>query len=238
MSINIAKSYTEIIDDRYAGTPGFVVGSGTSLSQISDMSPIFDHTVFSVNSSILLMPWNEGDHNKRFWVSNDSLCMGWSYWDKLLNSKCHKIVRTSWLKHFDRLNNFYYFHTRSTSEGVVENNDDGLAYCSSVPTSLDIAIKLGLNPIFLLGVDHNFPGLHKGTHFWHNDRIENWPTRKGVSATPPRNVQYKAFLYNNMAYDALSLFARSKDIRIINCNIRSSVDTFKKIRFEDYKKYL
>jgi len=236
MSINIAKSYTEIINDGYSGKPGFIVGSGTSLSNL-DLSSIFDHTVFSVNSSIILMPWDNGDYRNRFWVSNDALCMGWSYWKKLSDSKCHKIVRTSWLKHFNKVRDFYFFHTRATSEGVIDNNDDGLAYCSSVPTSLDMAIKLGLNPIFLLGVDQNFPSANAGSHFWHKLPVDQWPTRKAGGA-PTRASQAKVFFYNNMAYGALADFARSKDIRIFNCNIRSSVKNFEKIEFKDYKKYM
>tara|TARA_Y100000034_G_C6869179_1_gene396552 strand:+ start:499 stop:1209 length:711 start_codon:yes stop_codon:yes gene_type:complete len=236
MKISITKSYTEILDDSHRGKPGFIVGSGASLSGL-DLTDIFSYTVFSINSSIMLMPWKAGDIHNRFWVSNDALCMGWSYWDKLMSSRCNKIVRTSWLKHFDRVKDFYFFHPRSTSEGVVDEKDDGLAYCSSVPTSLDIAIKLGINPIFLLGVDHNFPGTNKGSHFWHNFPVKSWPTRKAGGA-PPRASQSKVFLYNNMAYGALSGFARHNDIRIFNCNPKSSVNDFEKIEFKDYKKHI
>ena len=236
MKMNIAKSYTEILDNRYRGKPGFIVGSGPSVSRL-DISSIFDHVVFSVNSSIMLMQWDEGVSDGRFWVSNDALCMGWSYWDKVLSSKCNRVVRTSWLKHFDRVRDFFFFHPRLTPEDVVDSKDDGLSYCSSVPTALDMAIKLGINPIFLLGVDHNFVSMNNGSHFWHNLPRREWPTRAAGGASP-RCAQSKVFLYNNMAYGALFDFARSKGISILNCNIRSSVKCFKKISFEDYKKYI
>ena len=236
MKINTARSYIEIIDrDKLTG-PGFVVGAGSSLSYL-DISGIFEHTVFSVNSSIILMPWESGESKKRFWISNDALCMGWSYWKKLQKCKCNKIVRTSWLKHFNKLSDFYFFHPRSTSEGVVDKNDDGLSYCSSVPTAIDLAIKMGVNPIFLIGVDHSFSKNHSGTHFWQDLPKTSQPTSKS-GGPPPRNAQSRVFLYNNMAYQALSSFARSKSIDIFNCNKRSSVDEFKKIDFMDYKKYI
>ena len=237
MKINIAKSYTEIIDSKRGCVPepGFVVGAGSSLSSI-DLSEVFEYSIFSVNSSIILMPWESGPADRRYWVSNDALCMGWSYWSKLTSCNCNKIVRTSWLKHFNKVDDFYFFHPRNTSEGIIDSNDDALAYCSSVPTALDIAIKMNLNPIFLLGVDQNFPKSSNGSHFWHNLPTNDQP-RRSAGGTPPRSAQSKTFLYNNMAYKALSKFARSKGIEIYNCNERSSVEEFKKIDFGDFRKY-
>jgi hypothetical protein len=236
MKINITKSYIEIPIDKISGNPGFVVGSGFSLSRL-DISSIFKYTVLSVNSSIILMPWSEGSAHNRFWISNDALCMRWSYWKKVVSSRCNKIVRTSWLKHFNSVRDFYFFHPRMTPEGVVEDLDSGLAYCSSVPTALDMAIKMGVNPIFLIGVDQNFPKSSKCTHFWHDLPKSSQPTSK-FGGAPPRNSQSKVFLYNNMAYRALSSFARSKGIDVFNCNKMSSLDEFKKIDFMDYKKYI
>jgi len=237
MKISIAKSYTEIVNSPQGETePGFVVGAGPSLSNL-DISDIFDYSVFSVNSSIILMPWESGSYKKRFWISNDALCMGWSYWEKLLSCNCNKVVRTSWLKHFNKVSGFYFFHPRSTSEGIIDDGDDGLAYCSSVPTALDMAIKMNLNPIFLLGVDQNFPTSNKGTHFWHNFPQKDHP-RRSAGGTTPRSVQSKVFLYNNLAYKALSKFARSKGIEIYNCNKKSSVKEFEKIDFKDFKRYI
>jgi|TARA_Y100000034_G_scaffold118699_1_gene159643 hypothetical protein len=236
MKINITKSYIEIPNDDIRGKPGFVIGAGHSLSGIN-ISSIFDHSVFSVNSSIILMPWSSGSSRKRFWVSNDSLCMKWSYWDKVVSSNCNKIVRTSWLKYLNKLDDFYFFHPRRTSEGVIEDDDSGLAYCSSVPTSLDMAIKMGVNPILLLGVDHNFSKNHNGTHFWHNLPKKEMPTAKS-GGPPPKTSQYKVFLYNNLAYRALSKFAESRGVKVINCNPASSVNEFEKINFKDYDKHI
>ena len=236
MKINIVKSYIEISNEEIEGNPGFVVGAGPSLSRLN-ISSIFNYTVFSVNSSIILMPWDFGCKDNRFWVSNDSLCMKWSYWRDVVSSNCHKIVRTSWLKYFKNVKDFYFFHPRTTSEGVVDSDDDGLAYCSSIPTALDLAIKMGVNPIFLIGVDQNFFKNHSGTHFWHDLPLEKRP-KSEYGGAPPKTAQAKTFLYNNLAYKALAEFAKNKDVRVFNCNLRSKVKEFKKIDFKDYKKYI
>jgi len=228
------SSYTRFINS-HVGEVAFIVGAGTSLKD-ADISFIHNHVVFSVNSSILLMPWHRGDSHKRYWVSNDSGVMAWDYWKLVLKSKANKVVRDSWSSLYDKFDttDFYEFKPRPTSEDVVRPNDMGLAYCSSVPSSLDLAIQAGCSRVYLLGVDQY--AQNGKSHYWQFWPRERQPKR-GLSSQPNSmdNQQY-AFGYNNKAYPALLDFAMHRNCLVYNCNPISRVDCFEKVNIEDVRK--
>lgn len=216
---------------KHSGERAFVVGAGTSLYDL-DLSKIHNHVVISINSSILLMPWDDGDFSHRYWISNDSLCMKWSWWNKVLRSKCCKIVRNSWSKYFEELSkyNFLQFTPRSTPENIVEKDDKGLCYCSSVPSGIDLAIKMGCKEIFLLGVDQYMIG--NKSHFWQYYPYNKQPRKKdGILAS--FSQQKWTFSYNDKAYSGLKLLCDEMNIKIVNCNLKSRVNIFDKIDFKD-----
>ena len=97
------------LKDKHKGEVAIILGSGPSLYDlcISDnFKSILDHVVISVNSSI--MPLNEFDLDptKHYWISCDSLCRYWSYFDVVKKSKCIKVVISSWFKYKGELENF------------------------------------------------------------------------------------------------------------------------------------
>lgn len=215
----------------HKGERAFVVGAGTSLFGV-DISGIHKDVVISVNSSILLMPWHEGDYSKRYWISNDSLCRRWSWWRKVLNSNSSKIVRNSWSKYFNELEgkNFYQFNPRNTPEDVIDDEDDGLCYCSSVPSGIDFAIKAGCKTVYVLGVDQYMIG--NKSHFWQFYPFEKQPKRSDGSMAS-FDQQRWTFNYNDKAYQALSSFAQRRGVKIFNCNPRSRVKSFDKVELKE-----
>jgi len=207
----------------------FVVGAGPSLYQISRLQEfqkeIFKHPVISVNSSILVMPWYDGKPDDRYWISNDALVMRWTYWPKVQKSKCIKIVRNSWEKYHDTVKNFLIFNPRKTSENIINPDDIGLAYCSSIPSGVDLAIQMSCRMIFLLGVDHYMDKFR--SHFWQYWHMRNQP--KGPLS--PQQQQKSSFGFSVQTYNALKKFAKSRGIKIYNCSKDSKLDVFKKIDF-------
>ena len=241
------KPYSTL-KQKHIGETCWIVGAGTSLLGIynhPDKNKIFDDVVITTNSGIFMMPWGiphpnkdiksevKSDPEKRYWVSNDSLCRRWSWWDYV--KKCHaiKIIRDSWKPYYSELSkDFLYFWPRDTSEDVIDPDRDGLAYCSSVPTSIDLCIStLGIKRIFLCGVDQYMVG--ERSHFWQFFEKNNQPTRiDRVMAT--HSQQMEVFeQYNNIAYPALKEHADNKGVEIYNCNSRSSVNVFEKISFDE-----
>ena len=217
----------------------FIVGAGPSLffaSQNKNFNKIFEHVVISVNSSIMLMPWKEGEKDKRFFISCDHLCTRWSYWlDYVIPARCIKIVRSSWFKYKDELPGFLYFRPRSTSEGIIDPKEDALSYPSSCPSAVDLALQMGCKNIFLLGVDHDKIG--EKVHFWDFFSEATRP-RQIRPAQSNYNVQSRTFPINLEAYRGLLGFSRVMSANIYNVNPQSKVEIFKKITFDDIFKIL
>jgi hypothetical protein len=179
----------------------------------------------------MVTDWDKGKSDKRYWISNDALCRRWSWWEDVKKANCTKIVRDSWLKYADELEDFVYFKPRPTSEGVINPEDRGLSYCSSVPSAIDLAIQMGCRNIFVLGLDHNKCG--DKTHYWQLLWDEkDWPTQR-QPAQQSYEGQKKVFEISLLAYEALYKFAKEKDVHIYNCYPLSEVDVFPKVNFLD-----
>lgn len=230
------NTYTELID-KHKNTNCFVIGAGTSLFDIY-INPLWgdinngSNIIITINSAIVSMDWNnENKNNNRYWISTDSLCMKWSFFNKnVKKSNCIKIVRNSWEKYKDELDGFLFFEPRPTPENIVKPEDIGLCYCSSVPSGIDLAIQMGCNNIFLLGIDQYEKNGKR--YFWELFPKDKQP-RQIRPAIPNFKEQSKVFEYNNKAYEALKMFAKLKGCNIYNCNTKSKVDNFDKINFID-----
>jgi hypothetical protein len=230
------NSYVQLINN-HRDENCFIFGAGPSLWH-NMHEPFFREIpkrgiTIAVNSAVLAVP------NFDYWVSNDSLCMRWSWWEDVKNGKGIKVVRNSWEKYKEELDDFLYFEPRPTPEDTINPGHIGLAYCSSVPSSIDLAIQMGCKKIFLLGVDQNAPrGKH---HFW--QYMDKQPVAK-PPAQGPWEHQKKVFDFNNKAYDALSAFAKAKGVDIYNISWVSAarhwskVKNFKRIEMCDVKKLL
>jgi hypothetical protein len=228
------KNYRELIG-KYKKKNCFILGAGPSLYN-SMIDKNFNNilskgVVIVVNSAILA--YKDAD----VWISNDSLCRHWDYFSGLKKNKCIKVVRNSWLKYKDEIKDFYIFEPRKTSEGIIDPLDYGLCFCSSVPTSIDFAIKCRFSNIFLLGVDHCKDKKTGYDHFWQYFPKEKRP-RQIKPAQGPFHIQEKVFPINNMAYEALRGFAECNNVKIHNCNPYSNVNSFEKITFQEIKKLL
>lgn len=228
--------YHKKLLDIHSGEVAFVVGAGTSLYNLN-IDAIHKHVVIAVNSAILLMPWESGDYQRRFWISNDALCMKWNWWPKVLKAHCTKIVRNSWEKYFGQIKDFgfYQFVPRRTDEGTIEDDDLGLCYCSSVPSGIDLAIKMGCKKVFLLGVDQYFIG--PKSHYWQMWAPLKQPRRLDRKMATQSQQEW-TFDYNNRAYKALSSLADRKGVQIFNCNPQSKVESFRKIKYEDIHTFI
>jgi hypothetical protein len=227
------NTYTELID-RHKGKLCVILGAGPSLYDLCishHFTEILNHVVISVNSAFMPLAKLELDPEKHYWVSNDTLCRRWSYWKDIEKSKYVKVVRDSWLKYKKVMTNTLYFSPRPTSEDIIDPNDTGLCYCSSVPTSIDLAIQMGCKKIILFGVDQNdCDGRH---HFWQllYDR-NNRPTANNPLIYDSWKKQQKVFEFNNKAYKALKKFADLKNVEIYNCSSITKVTAFDRISIE------
>ena len=229
----------DVLKGKHVGSTAFVCGAGTSLNNVLkdvNYKKIYDHVVISTNSNIITHEWDDEFEDKRFWISNDSAVIHWDYWNKVKESKCHKIIRNSWEKYYDVIpSEFMVFRPRKNDKKEIEG-DDGLCFTSSVPTAIDLAIQMGCVKIYLLGVDHYFLPNGK-SHFW-----EQWPRDKmpvskqfrvPMSRPAPIGMQKRVFKENQKVYDNLHVWAEKSGVKIYNCSSRSAVKVFEKIDFAE-----
>lgn len=223
------NTYLKLIN-KHRGENAFIFGAGPSLwfnMQHPLFAKIHDHGItIVVNSAVLAVP------NFDYWVSNDILCRRWSYWKDVINGSGIKVVRDSWEKYKKELDGFLFFHHRPTSEDVINLNDVGLAYCSSIPSSIDLAIQMGCKQIFLLGVDQNdYEGKH---HFWQfMDKDKQPVCNPNVQDSWER--QREIFDISNKALEALKGFAKHKKVEIYNCSHLSNINMFKQVELCDIR---
>lgn len=237
------NSYLKLNQNTWRDCPCVICGAGPSLINY-DFKNYENIHIVSVNSSIIKMPWEYlcSKDLLRAWISNDSLCRKWDYFEKVISYNCEKIVRDSWLKYKDELINFLYFSPRSSKEDVINENDDGLAYNSSVPTAIDFAIKLNFKKIFVIGVDHSsFKNL---THFWQFLPKENQPKErlflcnKKIFRSPDRImarecIQKMSWDMNVSVFNSLRLVAERKNISIFSIDCGSNSLPFNYCSFEE-----
>ena len=222
-------NYTKFID-KHKGENCFILAAGPSLydcMQSSLFCELKKHGIIvTVNSSIMSC-------DPDYWISCDSLCRNWSYWPSVLNSKCIKIVRDSWLKYKDELNGFLYFSPRKTPEDKIDFEEQNLMYCNSTNAAIDFSIQCGCKKIFILGLDHRT--INEKHHFW---QFFEKPPRQIRPAQGRWEQQKSLFPIHLQSYKALKSFADYKKIEIYNCSMKSKVEIFEKIKNKDIEKYL
>jgi len=226
---------TEQFRNLHIGKKCFVCGAGVSIGHM-DLSEIHQYPVICVNSSVLLMPWNDpGDVSYRFWVSTDILCMQWDYfWDKVAKGECTRLVRNSWARNSANLKgvkiNFYAPRRTSSS---LDWKEPGLLAGSSILSAIDLSLLMGCKKIFLLGVDHRI--VSNASHFWENWPVKERPKREGKPGNymPCQRQQVRVFKSNHRYFDMFNSYSKRLDSKIYNCSNISEVESFEKISLED-----
>jgi hypothetical protein len=226
------NTYTELIG-KHQGESCVILGAGPSLYDLcvsKYLKDILNHVVISVNSAFVPISDFDLNPDRHYWVSNDVLCRRWSYWEKVDKSKCTKVVRDSWLKYRGVMSNTLYFAPRPTAEDVVNPDDVGLCYNSSIPTSIDLAMAFGCKKIILFGVDQNTKqGM---SHYWQMlYKREDRPFAFS-NIQDSWSKQQKVFDINNGVYDALRKFADLKGVEIYNCSSITKVTAFDRITLD------
>lgn len=221
--------------DIHKGKKCFVAGAGPSIGLL-DLEPIHKYPVISVNSSAILMPWEEpGDPLMRYWISTDMLVMQWDYfWQKVTQFDCTRIVRNSWARQMDKCKGvkFHYYAPRR-SNGVPNKKNDGLFGGSSILSATDLAIVLGCTEIYLLGVDHRM--FHGKSHFWQYWDKNDRPVRegKGRDFMPCQRQQSRVFKSNLNTFTTVGKWAKANGAKIYNCSKQSKLEVFPTVSLEE-----
>lgn len=215
----------------HQGSKAFVLGAGPSL-HYENLSRIWDFPVISTNSSILLTRWagrcDEPTRMRRFWTSNDALCMRWSYFEKwVVPAQCVKIVRDSWSNHDKKIAKLGFRYFRPRRSAHIEPDDGGLCAVSSVPTAVDLALHMGCKEIYVLGQDHQRMG--NINYFWQYWGKNQWPRFNGQLGYIPDKIQQNTVYGQNVPiFDELRRYAESLGAKLYNCSRHSKLESLEK----------
>lgn len=213
----------------------FIVAAGPSIV-FTEMSKIHHdnkNTIFSINSSIILMPWLDNaqeNMGRRFWFSSDILCIKWDYYKShVLQSACTRIVRDNWKNHKDvPQDKFEFFKAKE------KGSEDGLLAQSSTTAAVHYALLNGFKKIVLLGCDQKF--LHQTSHFWGfipNKLDRPYRLDKGKNFFPCQRQQERVFRNNIPVFEQLNKLAKELGAEIYNCSHISTIKVFPKISLDE-----
>lgn len=232
------EANTEQFRNIHEGKKCFVCGAGVTLGNM-DLTGIYEYPVVSVNSSIVLMPWDKpGDPLTRFWISTDLLVMQWDYfWSKVARFECTRIVRNSWSRNSKELKKVHMNYYMPRRSSITPNwKDDGLMAGSSILSAIDLSLLMGCKQVVLLGVDHR--NINGNSHFWQLWPAQDRPKREGKpdNFMPCQRQQGRVFKSNMRSFDILNKYALTLGAKIYNASDTSEVTSFDKISLEDVLK--
>lgn len=230
------RRYWKSLKNKHKGKAGFVIGNGPSL-KIEDLTMIKEGDFVSIASNKVYLAFEKTDWRPNYFTVADTLV-----WDKI-KKEIHADIKTvhipSYLtkkscnvdsKYWRALRNDYEINLKNISKDISIG-----AYCGSTITyqNIQIAIHLGLNPIYLVGCDHSYAGEkniiadkaikqseHK-THF-----VEGY--RKTGELVLPASIEKMT-----ASYKIAKLFADKNNIRIFNATRGGYLEVFDRIDISD-----
>lgn len=226
------ENYEKLIG-KHASEKACILGAGTSIKDL-DVARLQNHVIISVNSSIIMLDWEQGSDGKRYWLSNDALVRHWSYYEKIKRSVATKLVRDSWHKYFDEIPDFLQFSTRPENYEEIDPNQKLLTGISSIPTAIDLAIQMGCSEIYIYGLDQ-YPYMNK-YHFYDFLPQAQQPVF-ALGRLPPNVITY-CYQNNQRIFPILNNFAHSRSCKIYNCNPISKVQCFEMLDHATSYRYL
>lgn len=228
--------YWKSIKNKYKGQAGFVIGNGPSL-KMEDLSKIHKLGFISIASNKISLAFDKTSWRPDFYTIADPLV-----WGKI-NKNIHKDIKIVHTPAFfdDRNCNIEVKNWKPLSKSFKNElsnlSDDiskgALGGYTVTFENIQIALHLGLNPIYLIGCDHYYPG-DKGVstgelvedsgiqnHFIKEYKI---PGEKTISAPIKKMTQ---------AYELARLYSDKKNVKIYNATRGGHLEVFKRINLDD-----
>jgi len=234
------KYYLDRLRGKYSGQRGFVIGNGPSLS-ISDLDRLQGE--ISIASNRIYLAFDQTKWRPTFYINISDLQIP-KYKTEIEQyfSRVYAPERVAPLLGYWRCRAYRQLKPISAgpeSEVLFSDNLSHGAYGGFTVTfeALQLAVHIGLNPIYLIGCDHKYIGQPKVTapnsvlnatdtndHFHPNYR------RKGETINPAQ------IDIMTMAYEHARKYAQSNSINIYNATRGGSLETFERVCFDDIVK--
>ena len=232
--IKLDINYWNRIKNIHKDEPGFVIGNGPSL-KINDLSKIHELGFKSIASNKIFYAFKETKWRPNYYTISDTLV-----WGEIKN-KIHKEIDIVHVPSFldDKDCNVIVKTWKNLSNGsstenrrISNNLSNGAAAGFTVTyENIQLAMHLGLNPIYLIGCDHYYEGeneevlkkdklvkhTNKNTHF-----ISNY--RKIGDFNNPASISKMT-----ESYKIAKLYSESKVVKILNTTRGGHLEVFDRL---------
>lgn len=214
----------------------FVVGNGPSLNKI-DMSLLKDE--ITLGSNRVYLGFEKWGYYFKYWSIIDELQIKQFYeeYNKKLPDEMVKFVPVQFTDYFTiknicPLNVLYRYEPFPQFSDSPDKLYEGWSVTYML---LQIAVIMGCNPIYLVGVDYSYKITDK-------EMVgKKWSDKNSQSHfTPDYCAADKGVVWNvpqfdktDAAYKCVSQWAEANDVQIFNATPGSKLDFFPKVKYED-----
>ena len=231
--VTLDVNYWKKIKSIHSGKPGIVIGNGPSL-KIDDLSRIHELGLISIASNKIFYAFEKTKWRPNYYTISDTLV--WAEIKNKIHEDINIVHAPSFLdyrgcnikvKNWKNLSNRF----NRESKPISDNLSVGAAAGFTVTfENIQLAMHLGLNPIFLIGCDHYYEGekeftkkgelvkhTNKKTHF-----ISNY--RKSGDFNNPASISKMT-----KSYKIAKLYSEKKGIKIFNSTRGGHLEVFDRI---------
>ncbi len=233
--VHRSRSYFDRIKNKHEGKKGFVIGNGPSL-KMEDLDKLVNDVTIASNK--IYLAFNATSWRPDYFTIVDGLV-----WEKVqsdLTTLQLRPIIPSYLHEF-QIPSETFRHLGSAADAYLANssinfsNDlsNGIFGGYTVTfQNLQLAVHLGLNPIYIIGCDHFYSGedrIEQGKPTTHNSEsnhfIPNYRTAGEIVNPAP-------IARMNAAYTVAATYAEQTGIRIFNATRGGHLDAFPRIEFD------
>lgn len=222
--------YWKDLKNKYKGQRGFIIGNGPSL-QVQDLDLLQNEITIASNRIYLLF-------NKTKWRPTIYTVADYILWPKIKNEVMDKVDVIHLPNYLSSrgVKNFRYWKSPLAIGGRKFSHDLSKgAYGGHTITyeNIQIAAHLGLNPIYLIGCDHNYPGESKAS--------SGIVIKQGAEQThfskdyrqPGEKVLPASIVNMEKSYSCAKREGEERGIAIYNATRGGHLEVFTRIKLED-----
>lgn len=223
------RLYWESLKGKYAGKRGFVIGNGPSL-RMSDLDLLKNEITIASNK--IYLAFDETNWRPSYYTVADPLV-----WEKVKSCIRRYFNKVHIPTYLPREDSKYEVYWKAKYMGLTKrfsNDMSNGAYSGQTVTfeNIQFAVHLGLNPIYIIGCDHNYQGeknvtagvaIPQGegqTHFTKNYR------HAGELVLPAPIIDME------IAYSEAKKFCSRNGIKIFNATRGGNLEIFDRISFD------
>ena len=217
----------------------FVIGNGSSLTK-QNLNLLKNEITFVMNAfwkhPIISKTWQP-----TYYCFADPRTFDGSIYAKNFFSSLHKNIKVKYVIRRQKLlplDSTYYVMFEDSNDEIdrIDFTHAVLSVQSTSQLAIELAIYMGCNPIYLLGMDHDFLA-HKGLikHFYTGLTIENHPDAHDDISDVSYRSEIESCLRLWKKYELIKQYAIKNKINIYNATYGGYLDVFPRINYRSIK---